>query len=631
VFFFVSVTLFIVAGLATGTDDPSDADGLSAEPRPYRHPFQQALLEDGRIALLDVVDAPDGRRYSIGDTIWEDEDGVVHVESGLDLLDVIPLTEDELAEGLARAQEAARLYTGAPVIGESLEAELGRTFDESTRIPVSIAIRRPENLTLYSEVERAIAQGRVRTTADLQAVRLEKLAEHQQRVAEAQAPVLAEIQRLGGEVVARYENLYGVSVLLTPDQIFALETHADVTRMDWSNGEMTPDDTYGTQISQGHQIDQLVENGYDGSMGTTGTTDDLVAAQIEGRAINDQHVGFRRGSGTATRIAGRYRCSSTSCVSLSSFDPTVDVSAHASAVGGLLLGSLMQGQDTLVADETHRRNRSGFARQARILAFAANGGAAKAMESVIGWSPFYTLPLANMSTSFYAGDPPARYNAGTDTLSTTANQMFEAGVLLFKSAGNDYGAGGAGLCTRRVTSPGSAIGVFTVAAYGQTPTHADQSRYVRQAPIRSTSSNGECEANGGRSIVDLAGFCCPRRVFSGSVNSGAAAYSLQNGCGGTSYAAPTVAGAALDFIDWYKRSLSDQIDSPGVLFSQMLIMGDREADRFKPRKTLEPILQSLGRRPDDDAALGWTWHDKSPGVQESIRLAYSRGNRWRDR
>jgi hypothetical protein len=37
-----------------------------------------------------------------------------------------------------------------------------------------------------------------------------------------------------------------------------------------------------------------------------------------------------------------------------------------------------------------------------------------------------------------------------------------------------------------------------------------------------------------------------------------------------------VAAAAVNFIDWYKHTNSDLIDSPGVLFTNMLLMGDRQ-------------------------------------------------------
>ncbi len=50
---------------------------------------------------------------------------------------------------------------------------------------------------------------------------------------------------------------------------------------------------------------------------------------------------------------------------------------------------------------------------------------------------------------------------------------------------------------------------------------------------------------------------------------------------GTSFSTPWVAGSAIDFASCYKNELSDAIDDPGLLFANMLLMGDRESQTGK--------------------------------------------------
>ena len=178
-----------------------------------------------------------------------------------------------------------------------------------------------------------------------------------------------------------------------------------------------------------------------------------------------------------------------------------------------------------------------------------------------------TPNVVNLSWSDYTNDTSCRSKSG---LSEDANDLFQNGLLLIKSAGN-RGDGGGTDC--KVGAPGSAIGVFTVAAHVQGRTTGNEVD-VRTDGIRSGSSGssiGGVSWSEGRlrSIVDISAYGCREKMFDTSGE-----YSTDS-CG-TSIAAPTVAAAAVNFIDWYKHTNSDLIDSPGVLFTNMLLMGDRQ-------------------------------------------------------
>ena len=72
-----------------------------------------------------------------------------------------------------------------------------------------------------------------------------------------------------------------------------------------------------------------------------------------------------------------------------------------------------------------------------------------------------------------------------------------------------------------------------------------------------------------RSIIAVTAYGCRDEMFDTG-----GGYS-DSGCG-TSFAAPTVAAAAVDHVDFYKNNVSDLVDDPGVLHAQLLLMGDRE-------------------------------------------------------
>jgi hypothetical protein len=65
----------------------------------------------------------------------------------------------------------------------------------------------------------------------------------------------------------------------------------------------------------------------------------------------------------------------------------------------------------------------------------------------------------------------------------------------------------------------------------------------------------------------------------GFVSGGVGNYSQQ--ASGTSLATPTVAAAAVNYMDFYRSHYSTWIDHPGALFNSMLLMGDRDTHNGK--------------------------------------------------
>ncbi|WP_437625672.1 S8 family serine peptidase [Sorangium sp. So ce1151] len=155
--------------------------------------------------------------------------------------------------------------------------------------------------------------------------------------------------------------------------------------------------------------------------------------------------------------------------------------------------------------------------------------------------------------------------------SRDANDLYENGILLVKTAGNT-GHSSASDCT--IGSPGSAIGVFTVGGHGNS--YYGTETNVRSGEVLSYTSRGGTSLSEGknRSIVDVTAYACRMNLFDMSLGYSAPA------CG-TSISAPTVTAGAINFIDYYKDSHSNLIGEPGMLYTHLLLMGDRQGESGK--------------------------------------------------
>jgi len=195
--------------------------------------------------------------------------------------------------------------------------------------------------------------------------------------------------------------------------------------------------------------------------------------------------------------------------------------------------------------------------------------AVDAFDHMIGTTKPY---IVNASWSIYPDDPLCK---GETDLSKSANDLYENSIPLIKTAGNFPPSTTPPVTDCTVGSPGSAIGVFTVSSYNETcsvPHYSTavigDSDKVRYADDFVRAWGGNSTEGKGRTIIDLSAYDCRGNMFdtSGTYTG----YSC-----GTSYAAPTVAGAAVNFADFYKATFSSAVDDPGILYTNLLLMGDR--------------------------------------------------------
>lgn len=561
-----------LAGVERAAALPSSAapgaDAAGEDTRPYRHPLARAADEHGLMYASGSLDAPDGRRLLVEEGRFVSESGQRLAFSGVSAAERRRMDASEraaLATDKERLHGAERLQPSpvrkiGPVLEELLaEHEAGRAVAVGAEqgIEVVIALARPERVPLFEELEQAVARGLVRTRADRDRVRESLARARRADIVKAGAPVVEAVGRAGGAVSFRGQNTHILVAQVPVGSVRALATRTDIARVELFTAD--DDEVEGDDVIKGHQIEQFVNAGYDGE--NDGNSYDITFAQVEGGGAHNEHLGYRDGTGTATRIRGLLSCSGFSCSSISDFG-TSQESDHASSVAGIIFGDLLDGQDSGQTSATARLERSGYAGEARAWLYA--GASTLAFDHIAGRTDGTAPAVVNMSAGAATADPTC---LGRDSRAIAANEMFEAGKLLIKSAGNEYHSSTTD-CT--VTAPGSGIGVFSVASVGSSSTGTETT--VRGATVSSFSSRGGTSSEGaGRKIIDIAAYGYRRMLYDtagGYTRSG----------GGTSYAAPTVTATALDFIDFYKHEYSDLIDNPGFLAADLLLMGDRTTD-----------------------------------------------------
>jgi hypothetical protein len=181
-------------------------------------------------------------------------------------------------------------------------------------------------------------------------------------------------------------------------------------------------------------------------------------------------------------------------------------------------------------------------------------------------------------------DPDCR---GETTNSRNWNALYEDGYALFNSAGNN-GHSDPHDCT--VASPGTAIGVFTVGAY-VIDANDDEQIYS----MSDQGGDGSVGEGRHRTIIDIVApsgmeYAYPHYAWPADVNGIAFQYGTEWASGPgpsgfccTSAATPTVTGIASLFRQWFTDVYGSMIDDPGLLYVNLLLMGNRHSASLLPQ------------------------------------------------
>ena len=570
--------------------------GQSSYPSAFRHPLQASIEHlGGAVPLLDVKDDPaTGQRFAVGDVILGLPDGSITQFSG-----VTTLSDDtvgDVAPIAAKAVRTRRVYA-APVIESDFLVELSRR-DPAAPVDALVRVERaPSYVPISQRMERSIANGRATTMADRNTERAAWLALQQTHTQATLDLLVPELVRIGVRITARCRLSPCLAISATPSQLVAVSRLADVARID----EIGPSHLAtisGAAVSKGTQMtldtpnnEQFQEDEY---LGDKNSSAYVRAGLIDLQKLDTDHPGFLDTANPAsTRILSTKNCTSTACSNTTWGTPGGD---HGTAKAGLLVGDITDGQDSTITSATERIRRSGYGREALLRYWRVDGSG--------GWTNAFDDIAASdvtlVSVSAYGGGSDSTCT-GTTSLSQTVNDLYEAGVLPIVAAGN---AGHSSTTDCRVEHPWSAMGAFVVGGHTGNWTTQDQTD-VRFGSIHYASSRGGTVSEGGsRTIVDLTAAGCRDLQFSAN-----GAYD-EEACG-TSTATPTVGGGAIEFIDWYRDNLSDAIDEPRSLATNLMLMGDRQADGSGKMTSNCNNLWGCGRfkmrRYDDQGMDGPTW------------------------
>ncbi|MBT8144114.1 MAG: hypothetical protein KJO55_05390, partial [Gammaproteobacteria bacterium] len=207
-----------------GNDPCTTGEPCSSVDLPIVHPLMDSALQDGRVPVLDVKDAPSGRRYAVAEGELATEGNQLIEQSGVIKLNQRRPGQTELQQLYTEKLQANdglqpdRDNAGSRKVGMTLRNAIRQSRPGASHL-VQLRVREPDAATTVDDLERAIGRGEVRTRLEAHQRRQQLLAERRVRVAEAQQPVVEAITRFGGQLVARYDNLFGLSARLTARQI----------------------------------------------------------------------------------------------------------------------------------------------------------------------------------------------------------------------------------------------------------------------------------------------------------------------------------------------------------------------------------------------------------------------------
>jgi hypothetical protein len=488
-----------------------------------------------------------------------EEGGVEHRFMGLVEHDREP------AQGVESQAPSPLPGTALPVVNPSLKAAVVRDPDAPLVVELSLDRRREPGIT--SQLELEIARGAVETVVDYRARKRALRISREARIDALQEPVVGILESLGGRVVYRCRNTHCLTVELRGKVLDQLLTQAPVIVRAELPGVWQDDAVGGVHVVNGSQLSPAIDSGYDGKI----TGSDIEIAQIESTVPRYANVGFWNGppaSPNPKRLVKRYDCGSSSCTELLGNDTSED-GEHATMVAGLMIGDLRDGQDLNHTTTNARIERSGYAGEARLISLGGN------RTTAIDQLPdMDDVRILNMSSTISSpGDPSC---LGQTSISTQANEVYENGIAFFKSAGND---GNSTSTDCKIGDPGSAIGVFSVGNHSTSSNYANTGTgeaAVRDNAIASSSSRGGTSTQGaGRTIVGITAYGCRTRTFN---LSGTYGWEDSGTPCGTSLSTPTVTAAAANFSDWFMTTHGNLIDNPGILYVNMLLMGDRQGE-----------------------------------------------------
>jgi len=542
-----------------------EASDPAAPDAPVIHPLLSDDAADLIAAHPELTPSEIYRHLAVRESVVELDDGTVERMSTVVWVDHEHVADD--ASPLMLPGEEPPAIERAPVALSTDAVVEGWLADPASAPPqmdVIVALDRAQwDDTVSVPYQQALAMitNDVDVRADLAQVRSDTVALRGQLMDDAIRPLLDDLEAAGGEVTSTGSVGGTLAATVTPASLEVLATHPLVLRIEEPSDSVPAGPGHavtiegpvdGIEVADHLQTEPYYDRGYYG--------DDSEEVGIsEGGTDNlyNLHDVFEDNAGNERLQV----CDGTSHTTCTYTFP--DGNQHSTKVSSILLGDLTRGQDPGITSSTDRRKRSGVAR--RTGGVAINGGSDRVADLLGARSGVY---IHSRSATWPMTDDEDCL--GADTHSQDFNGLFESGVATFNAAGNNYFADTTD-CV--VGPPGSAIGVLPVNAVKiEDPPigggDADEVLHVRSA------RGGTATEGNGRSIIGLVALTGHNHRADAEPSSGTDYSASTDRFGITSAATPVVSGAAALFREWYLDTQSSLIDDPGILYANMLLMGD---------------------------------------------------------
>lgn len=541
----------------------------------FSHPLLNVDLINGEVPGVDIHHI-NGNKIAIGEDTNEIEYGSVIHSSG-----IIELNSEYIVQQEPDEYQGPNIFD---VIHPSLQHAMSEA-DENELIPVRIGIIGGETEEhLFITEERMIGLGQITDYDSKEQGRIDILNNKNNNIINSAQNIVNYLNGINVDFKLR-KNMYLISSMINKSHIQYLESHPDVKSLslyhigsnDTSSGDLDLSNTLfdnwvdGAELAQGTQNSQFILSNFDGRFNWTNR---IKAAQIESVTPRKTHLVYRTNNSSSwSRITNSYECGFFSCSSINQSD------RHATRVAQLINADLHDGQDPNVTTINARYKTKGMSPESSLISYGLGTGVLnyfsfdEAVEEIIDMSK--PPHVVNMSHSILDYEDLFYTCNGLLDEDEIANDLFENGILLIKSAGNPGNEDpGVGINACSIGVPGSAASTFTVNGHGNISSAAGALGNVQNG----NPSNNAVRSNVDRKTVDLTASKFSASWISHNSDN---AYFINNfTAGGTSYSTPIVTGSALNFIDFYRRTFSNYIDNPGVLFSNLLMMGDRDSGSF---------------------------------------------------
>lgn len=392
--------------------------------------------------------------------------------------------------------------------------------------------------------------------------------EMQDEIAEVVDAGAAKIEAAGGTVVTKCRNGHCLGIEASPSEVETIANLSEIARMDLPVETTDASvDSDGRLVNEIYQTQQFWDAGYDGE---NGAAPSMYFGILEKGGYNTEHYGYTENNGGSSRVASMWDCTETACSTVSGW-ADVDESFHATRAAGTVFGDLTDNQQSGLTNEEEEA-RSGIAREAWGHLYKTVDGSSGSRQMYDSVADRASKPMV-VSSSI-----PSKADQSCDGESTRDKDvddlLYEQGILLIVAAGND----GQSSTDCRVWAPGAAAGAFTVGGYGleNLATAFSDECAARTATVNSLSSSGGCQgvscyAEGKyRTVIDVLG------LYRATLRTEVPGVDDYFQFGGTSHAAPSVAGAAIAFHDMWTQEHSSFMDyNPGYMAVWLLAMGDR--------------------------------------------------------